>query len=237
MQILSQMQWVNVHGKAPIDFRRHEMPFKAIWGSAHWEFENLALFNQAAYSNVANRNKSLDEDVTRLKAYVAQAPQDMDDEQHEYFNIALSRIRESITAGEIEVDAISRYADQVTVIAAWALVEKFLNKGLMALQALGGLLPAAGHGLIEIKEAYLECGIDLEVANSYADADECRLLNNAIKHTGVVGDYLAQRSAFDGLTGKDLDRIDLDTQRYYFGAADFVGAVYELCSVQLDAAD
>ena len=236
-RIISPMQWPVVHGgSAPIDVRLFDMidPFLRHWSLAHWELENLALFNQATYYNVAERDKNLDLAVGNLKDWQRPAS-DADDDEIEAFNLAMSRHQNAIIAGDMEMEAISRYADEVTIIATWAFAEKYLNAGLTTMRTLLNLPPANSHRWPDIASSYAECGVVLSTLDSFADADECRRLNNAIKHSGKVDGGLTQFAFFAGKQGSTLNDLVLETQRYYFGVADFVGATFEHCSNMIRA--
>ncbi|WP_156025098.1 hypothetical protein [Sphingomonas phyllosphaerae] len=235
-RILSQMQWPMVHnGDVPLDRRMMDMvrPFSDAWAAAFWELENLALFNQAAYYNVESRNKHLDEHAAAIKSWTP--PNEDDDELYEQFSLALSRERNTIIGGELEVEAIARYADEVTIIACWAFAEKNLNDGLSKPRGLLGLADARSHRWPDIRASFLECGLELETLDSFADADECRRVNNAIKHGGLVDRGLAQIPFFAPSADKNISTLELETQRYYFGVADFIGAMYESSSKILAA--
>lgn len=227
--ILSPMQWPVVHGgMAPLDIRIMDMipPFQNVWHTAHWELENLALFNQAAYSDVLRRREALKERSKEIRSWVE--PQDED--EVELFQIMWSRASDGVISGEMEVEAISRYADEVTTVAAWAFAEKNLNRGLTELRALLALPAAGSHRWPDIQAEFQACGVDLPALDSFPDADECRRVNNAIKHSGLVGQSLAQSAFFAPHAGEEISSLELPTQRYYFGIADFIGAMFERCS-------
>lgn len=222
------MQWAAKNAEAPFDLpSTFKNPFLGIWGGATWELENLALFNQAAYTNVASRNQRLDDRVSRLKQVEGSTSAPDDDEEYEAFEMVLARERQAIMNGELEVDAISRYADEVTIVASWAFVEKHLNETLRSLQSALGVNASGSHRWPDIEQAYSACGIDLPQLANYADANECRQVNNAIKHSGVVSGPIANLPTFAGKSGSRLEDLELDVQRYFFSAGGFVGAVIE----------
>lgn len=233
--VVSPMQWAAIHHRAPYDQRFSDIApaFTAIYNATHWEIENLALFNQASYHDVSNRNDGLDRRTAALNQ-IARS-ENIDEDEEESFELALARRRESIFAGEMEVEAISRYADEVTVIASWTIVEKQLNRALPALQNMLGHPLTSSHRWPEIEQAFGACGVVLAGLSSYADANECRTLNNAIKHSGVVQGAIAQFPFFQASVGKPIEEIELDTQRYLFAAADFIGASLEASSAVLSS--
>ena len=204
-------------------------PFTRHWNIAYWELENLALFNQAAYSNVIDRNRSLDHTAEHLKTWQRPSGED-GEEAAEAFDRALYRQYDAIIAGELEAEAIAQYADEVTIVASWTFAEKYLNLGLTEMRARLSLPAANSHRWPQLQVAFGECGVALVDMDSFVSADECRRVNNAIKHSGRVDAGLAQSPFFADKQGMSLRDITLETQRYYFGVADFVGAMFERCS-------
>jgi len=62
---------------------------------------------------------------------------------------------------------------------------------------------------------------------NYQNIDECRVLNNKIKHVGKVDDALAKFSFFSNLKNKSLEKIEYDLQRYSKSVFEYIGFVAE----------
>lgn len=231
-RILSAMQYTAINQDTPYDMLLPNMipPFAGAWSSAIWDLENLALFNQAAYTSVSSRDHAA-EKILEQHRQMQNLPIDPNDDfGYELQQCNLANMRQSIMNTDLESEGIARYADEVTIIASWAFVEKQLNRALFALQSVLGQPTNTDHRWPVIKDEYLQCGVSLSLATGFADADECRKVNNSIKHSGIVSAGLAALPAFTGKLGKPLASEQLDTQRYYFAAGEFVSSVLVKCS-------
>lgn len=199
------------------------------WQTAMWELENLAHFNQSAYAGVDKRNEETEtifNDYKRIE--LISVEQESDDA---YFKeLRLGRMRQTMMINDDIVEKVARYADEVTIIAVWAFIEKHLNFGLTTLQKKLNLPQTSDHRWPSIEQAYLQCGIKLSQLSGFEDANECRLVNNALKHAGMVSQLLGDYPAFAGKVDLTLDTVILDVQRYYFAAGDFTSAAMERCS-------
>ncbi len=76
--------------------------------------------------------------------------------------------------------------------------------------------------------------IILNTLDGYSDADECRVLNNTIKHGDIVSSRLAEFTFFSTLQGENLQKIDYEMQRYYNGISSFIGSLIESGNKLLD---
>lgn len=230
-EILSAMQWSIFNKTAPYDIRLAGVfdEWASRWHMAMWELENLAHFNQSVYGGVKER---LDKSEALLSEYkrIQQIAVEDDSMEASFKEQKLVRMRQSMMINDDVADAVARYADEVTIIAVWAFIEKHLNHALIALQARLNIPQATDHRWPNIEQAYIRCGIDLSKISAFADANECRQVNNAIKHGGVVSNALGARPSFAGKVGLPLETIVLDVQRYYLSAGDFTSAALEECS-------
>jgi len=226
------MQYASENHDTPYDMLLADMiaPFMEAWASAIWDLENLALFNQAAYASVTSRDQAAQGIVEQHRQLQNLPVNPNDDFGYDLQQRQLANMRQVIMNTDLEIEGIARYADEVTVIASWAFVEKQLNRALLALQSALYQPASTDHRWPAIEAAYVQCGVNLSQANGFANVDECRKVNNAIKHSGVVSAGLAALPAFVGKLGKPLANEQLDTQRYYFAAGEFVSSVLVKCS-------
>lgn len=80
--------------------------------------------------------------------------------------------------------------------------------------------------------------IDLTACENFDNANECRVLNNALKHNPVVSERLMSFNYFSALGGTDLMSVPLEMQRYMNGISDLLGSLIEKGNALLeDAAD
>ena len=84
------------------------------------------------------------------------------------------------------------------------------------------------------RQEYNSLGIDLTTLNGLADADECRVLNNSIKHGEMVDERLAQFPFFTAHLGTELTNLDFEMQRYLTGVFNFCGSLIEAGNTLLD---
>lgn len=214
----------------PFDIPMTSEAFTGLWIGAFWELENLALFNQAAYTTVEARNLKLNTQAAEVDRDEKAGQAITDEVEADAFERAVYQRKNLIYNGELEVAAITRYADEVTIVATWAFVEKHLNEALRLLQGAMNIPQHSSHRWPDINAAFLALGIDLSQLPCFSDADECRRVNNAIKHSGMVSSSLAALPAFSGQVGLKLAALAMDTQRYYLNAGGFIAAAVERAS-------
>ena len=91
-----------------------------------------------------------------------------------------------------ELDAISRLADELSIVALYRAVE--VNTARIVVYEFG-LAEKAKASRIESLEKLLwtKKGLKLDTVPYYRAIDELRLLNNAIKHAGIVTETLANK--------------------------------------------
>lgn len=235
--LISIAEWCAKGNRLPFDLLLPGTvgdPFPLIWDASYFDFENLALFNRAAYLDVSARNAKSEAMLEECRK-IQKIPVEDDEDQYEFRNRQLARRMQSIEINGSEMEGVRSYADQVTVIATWAFIEKILNRSLVTLRSYLGMTELTDHRWPRIVDAYQECGIALSAVKQFEDINECRLVNNSIKHGGFVSSSLAACPTFDGQVGKDLNDCVLDTQRYYFSAADYIMRTLEGCSAVFTA--
>jgi hypothetical protein len=115
------------------------------------------------------------------------------------------------------------------VIALWATVEQYLSRCLVVAEGALGTMPndAGSFRWNDLDRRYVTVGIDLRSLTGHAAVNECRVLNNKIKHLGIVDDELSSFPHFAHRRGTRLTDIELDLQRYVNGVFEFVGHTLE----------
>lgn len=68
----------------------------------------------------------------------------------------------------------------------------------------------------------------------YTDANECRVLNNTIKHQGTVNKRSSKFPYFSSHVGKELPNIEFEMQRYYNGIWNLLGELIQKGNRLLD---
>jgi hypothetical protein len=87
---------------------------------------------------------------------------------------------------------------------------------------------AAPHKWLELSKRFSRIGIRLATCKSYAGANECRILNNKIKHVGTVDGELSKFGRYSEVAGMPIDKIEIDVQYYANAAYEFIGCVMEV---------
>lgn len=207
-----------------------------LWTRFLWHHHDLCLFHQAIYRELSDRAaamKDCSEDLRRESATFKRAPHDAESEEHEWNGVMLSRAREHLCVLEQEYESLRGFGDHHTVIGLWAMVEQYCGRTLVAVEnhlwakSAGAESP---HRFQELRERFLTAGISVETCKSYLAIDECRVLNNKIKHLGYVDAQLAGHGHFAGLQGLELSRVPLMMQFYSDGVFEFIGALLEKSS-------
>ncbi|MGN8545426.1 hypothetical protein ACQPTN_10995 [Bradyrhizobium sp. 13971] len=89
-----------------------------------------------------------------------------------------------------ELDTVSRLADELSIVALYRIVE--INTSRMVAHEFGLAAKRDAAYLPRLKNLlFTRKGLVLDTVPHYRAINELRLLNNAIKHAGVVTDELA----------------------------------------------
>lgn len=107
-------------------------------------------------------------------------------------------------------------------------VEQYLGKTLdIGEKSIKGSSSAGSHVWNNIVNNFSKIGVDVKACKGYSNIDECRVLNNKIKHVGFVDEKLAEYPYFSSFLGKDLNCINFELQRYTDSVFEFVGNAME----------
>lgn len=206
--------------------------FSEIQNKLNQQFLDLALTHQTVYSALSQRDIKLDQEYQRKKSYLdLKCDPTMNDDDCEGLHIGQSRLREGFMAADSVIRAECANADRSVVISCWSMVERSLNPVLAELhfRKTGTTFSGSIHKWDEFKTKFLTHGINLATIGYHDGANECRVLNNSLKHSDSVDQRLAQYTAFSTLQGESLDRIDFDLQRYFDSCYGFMGDLMEEC--------
>jgi len=131
-----------------------------------------------------------------------------------------------IKNAETDGNRVVNFADHMAIAGLWAIGEQFLGKIFKAyLSCKNGvdeITIKAPCKWDDVKREYLNNGIDLSLCKNYVNANECRILNNAIRHESTVSNKLVQFAYFVTYYGMDLEKVPLEMQRYVNSIYDFL---------------
>jgi hypothetical protein len=96
------------------------------------------------------------------------------------------------------------FADQLLVIGLLAIVEQYCSRTLVELEQFlrqSRHPRAAPYRWDHIVDRFSSWGLRIIDYTAYADVDECRVVNNKVKHVGSVDTGLSRYAAFAGKLG------------------------------------
>jgi hypothetical protein len=180
--------------------------------SAEFMFHHadLCLFHQMHYRAASEKDDLLNKRAAALRDAVTLHPpaDDWDD-------IQVSRNREAIYADALAYSRALLFADHLLLVGLWAAAEQYCNRALSMLARIRGRpAPPRPDAWPKMRKVFRELGLDIVALDKYADVDECRLVNNEIKHSGVVTERLAALPHFRVQLGKPLTKVEIPLQRY-----------------------
>ena len=199
-----------------------------LQGDLEWRMFDFCRIHQIVYKEIDVIEAELD------KIEIEPLSGDIED----YSDLANSRKMDFIIGKTHENDRIVSFVDHMTVVGLWAIAEQFLGKIYRAYFSIANGVDedsiSAPYRWDDFLREYNNLGIDLTSCINYENANECRVLNNTIKHANKVNSRLASFSYFNSYTGQDLERVPLEMQRYLNGVSDFLGSLIEIGDKKLD---
>lgn len=213
---------------APIPFGSNfSGKFGHLQGEVDWRLIDFCRIHQIVYKEILHIEEQLDEiEITPFTS-------DINDEE----NINISRRMDYIVGMESVNERVTSFVDHMTVVGLWAIAEQFLGKIYKAFVSkknnISEATISAPYKWDDFKREFNNHGIDLTTCENFQNADECRVLNNSIKHDPTVNSKLLRFSYFMPFAGNDLEAVSLEMQRYLNGVSDFLGSLIEKCNSQI----
>lgn len=130
---------------------------------------------------------------------------------------------------------IGRVSIRSTVVNSWILAEGVLGAAYAELYGASnsGAIPKKSYRWDEFVSKFKGYGIVLSDLPAFENANLCRLVNNCIKHDGVITATMAESGLFAGLEDQKLRDIDFDHQPLISGVQGFCVAVLEAADEKL----
>jgi hypothetical protein len=230
--ILSVSQFPPGREDGPIPFMFNNAgPLGALQGELHWRLFDFCRIHQIVYKEIAHIEEKLD--ALNLKDIQFTGDVESFDEYQK------SRLLDAVIAKDIENKRVISFVDHMTVVGLWAIAEQFLGKVYRGFKGLTDSCKpedvSAPYRWDNFLTEYGAIGIDLTKCENFGNADECRVLNNSIKHGPVVGSRLVTFAYFLPYQGKKLEDVPLEMQRYLNGVSDFLGSLIETANQSLTA--
>jgi len=199
-----------------------------LYVQAQWELMNLAAFHRAAFDTVRRQDKSIAEYAQSLKSELPN-PLFNDEDSEGWAELMDSRSRTAVLDADNVNAAVAAYANELCIIGLWAHCEKYLDRVLAGLTGTPGI-----YRWDEFLQRFKSADIDLTTLPGFDGAVECRMLNNALKHGGVITAALAAKPNFAGQASKELRDVVLNPQPYLLAVHHMMGSLLETCAWKLD---
>lgn len=200
--------------------------FGGLQAKLVWKLEDFCKIHQIVYLQTRKMHDQINS--VDLEAHG-------DDESSA---ISMSRRWTEIQTMSDAMHRLTSLSEQLTIVGLWAMSEQFLGKICTHLQqslAIEAKLFKASWRWKDIIKAFQAADVNLKSSPYYDLVDECRVLNNNIKHQPNVGDELAAFNTFMQSKGKNIDSLSIDVQRYYAGSANFFGELLQMCDGVVEA--
>ncbi len=206
-------------------------PLGALQAELDWRISDFCRIHQIVYKEITHIEEKIDAHNLKDIQFTG------DVESFEEYK--KSRLFDAVIAQDIENKKVISFVDHMTVVGLWAIAEQFLGKVYREVKCLtDNCKPedvSAPYRWDEFLTKYDDIGIDLKMCENFGNADECRVLNNTIKHDPVVGGRLITFTYFLPYQGKKIDDVPLEMQRYLNGVSDFLGSLIETSNQLLTA--
>lgn len=213
-------------------------PLSSLQSELHWHMFDLSRFHQVIIDDLNKRNLDFDDRYKLFRENLKEQKSLASNDDVELLEYRASQTMSSFNGEGMVIDRCKLFADEFCVIGLWATAEKFLGKVYAHIDSHQSGVPLSAINVSyrwdDIKRKYANKSILIDDLDGYSDANECRVLNNAIKHVGFVNNRLAKFSFFSTRSGEELDKIEYEMQRYYNGVWSFLGGLIESGNRVLD---
>jgi hypothetical protein len=190
-----------------------------------WKIVDFCRLQHITYSYIISREKALDEYADKNKEFLNNA----NDQSME--GLVAVRQRENMRAETASNYQTFQFSNQMTVVGLWALAEQTLGFVYRQMFASIKAVPESDvkipYKFDKFKKKFLELGIDLEKLDTYDDANECRILNNTIKHRHLIEGDILKFAYFLPYSGKPILEVEFELQRYVTGIIQFLSSLIE----------
>jgi len=222
----NKYQYISDHFQSPeIDkyannyFYNSSLPNGDLQIEIDFRLQEIALHHQIAYSFVNRKWNEIEGRVNQFKKIDENRPANLSDEEDDYLSIKLSQMRSQINSDDGLIMASKSLADETFVIMLWSTIEQFLCRNLTKIEACKLSIDEKDVKINfrwdQILKKYKSYGIDLISIQFYPESNECRVLNNKIKHSNYVDEELSTYENFKTFKGVNFKEIELPLQKYH----------------------
>ncbi len=215
---------------APIPFMFNATgPIGHLQSELHWRLFDFCRIHQIVYKEILSVEKKLDGlDEIQLTGDIESAEE-----------LQKVRILDAAMEKDNENRRVTIFVDHMTIVGLWAIAEQFLGKVYREFCSIQDEIDpddiSVPYRWDDFIREYSSRGICLADRENYENANECRAVNNSIKHAPKVGDKLLVFNYFIDYAGKELESVPVEMQRYLNGVSDFIGSLIEKANEVLSA--
>jgi hypothetical protein len=184
----------------------------------HWLLFDFCRMHQIVYKEIVHIEEQLDSVVQENKEELILSTNTESSEEEFYEELQKTRVLDGIIAKNHENRRVVGFIDQMAVKTR-----------------VDADTVSSPYRWDNFVKNYASIGIDLSICDSFQDANECRIVNNAIKHDPRVGERLEPFLYFEPYKDNKLMDVPLDMQRYLNGITNFLGSLIEKLDTQLGA--
>lgn len=222
-QPISSLPTRDDKGPIPFGFNHVGKIGRELQSEVQYRLEDFCGIHQIVYREIETRKEHLD----------SIDPEDykLPDAINDYGDLMRLRLSDSLMTADSVNQRTIMFVDHVTIFGLWAICEQLLGKIFRATKAQIELsdpakikTPYKWDGLLVETE---RLGISLPDCDGFENANECRTLNNVLKHHPMVDARLAKFKYFENSLGASLDCVDFEMQRYLNGVSDLLGSFIE----------
>lgn len=212
-----------------------DSPFRLLLDKFNYKLEEIVVFHRFAMTTYKNNDKAIDAQYKQFAFLNKEQLDELPDDEAEFYQYRLMRHMEYINHQDDINNKASYIANDSVVINIWAMNEQYMTRGLASLiskkenKAIDEI--KVPHSWDRIKIKFLSYGIDFNKLPSYDDINECRVLNNKIKHLYSVDKDLESFPYFSGKLNESLLGMQYPLQKYILAAHHFIGMLLEECSL------
>jgi hypothetical protein len=209
-----------------------------IQSEMEWLFFDFCRMHQIVYKEIGRVEEGLDRFIQENKQDLTLSGDTESSENEFYKELQKVRILDSIIAQDHENRRVIGFVDQMAVVGLWTLGEQFLGKVYRQFIAIRDGISSdkvsSPYRWDDFIKNYAAIDIDLATCENFHDANECRAVNNAIKHDPRVGKRLEVFPYFLPYKGQQLMNVPLEMQRYLNGVSNFLGSLIEKANAKLE---
>lgn len=204
-------------------------PLGKIQVELDWKMSDFCRMQQIIHSHISTNEDSIDNLIEKHREKLNNPTEE---------GLGFIHLRENINAQSASNFQTYQFTNQMTVVGLWAIAEQtmgFIYKEMhSSITGVSENKVKIPYKFDEFKKKFINLGINLETLDTFDDANECRTLNNTIKHGHLIEGHILDFTYFKPLSGRAIMDVDFELQRYVTGVIQFLSSLVEEGNHMLD---